>query len=70
MLLEILRDTSIQGRPAKAGAVLEVAERDARFLIAIRKARPAQEPPMAGEILEQPASPGPKAARTRKPRTP
>lgn len=70
MLLEILRDTSIQGRPAKAGAVLEVAERDARYLIAIRKAQLAQEPPMAVDVIEQPASSEPRKARTRKPRTP
>jgi len=41
MRLEILRQTSIAGRPARAGDVVEVSDRDARVLLGSAKAIPA-----------------------------
>jgi hypothetical protein len=78
MLLEILSQTSIAGRPVWVGDVVEAADRDARYLVARGKAREAVDPaalaPVAQE-LEQPtpaAVPAPEARkpRPRKPRTP
>jgi hypothetical protein len=68
MLLEILAQTSIAGRPVRPGDVVEVADRDGRYLLARGKAREAQE-------LEQPTpaevpAPGARKPRTRQPRTP
>jgi len=40
MRLEILRQTSIAGRPARVGDVVEVDDRDARLLISSGKAKP------------------------------
>jgi hypothetical protein len=61
MDLLILRQTSIAGRPARVGDVVEVGDRDARLLIASGKAEPAP----AVQDLE----PTPAPMRTRKPRT-
>jgi hypothetical protein len=78
MLLEILAQTSIAGRPVRHGDVVEAADRDARYLVLRGKARealaPAAEAPEAQE-LEQPTPaevPAPEARkpRLRKPRTP
>ena len=41
MRLEILRQTSIAGQPARVGDVVEVDARDARLLIGSGKAKPA-----------------------------
>jgi hypothetical protein len=41
MRLEILRQTSIAGRPARVGDVVEVSDRDARVLLGSAKAIPA-----------------------------
>jgi hypothetical protein len=73
MLLEILAQTSIAGRPVWVGDVVEAADRDARYLLARGKAREAQAP--GPQELEQPtpaAVPAPEARkpRPRKPRTP
>lgn len=57
MLISILRQTSIAGRPARVGDVVEVADSDARILLAMGKAAPAADQPQ----------PGPKRARHRKP---
>ena len=43
MRIEILRQTSIQGRPILAGEVVEATDRDARYLVAKGKAQPAQD---------------------------
>jgi len=61
MELLILRQTSIAGRPARVGDVVEVGDRDARLLIASGKATPA---PAVQDLEPTPAPP-----RTRKPRT-
>lgn len=62
MLIEILRQTSIAGRPARVGQVIEVNDSDASTLLAMRKARPAPQDltPAAPEARPRP----------RKPRTP
>ena len=57
MLISILRQTSIAGRPARVGDVIEVANPDARILLAMGKAVPAVDQPQ----------PGPRRARNRKP---
>ena len=61
MDLLILRQTSIAGRPARVGDVVEVGDRDARLLIASGKAEPAP--------AVQDPEPTPAPPRTRKPRT-
>jgi hypothetical protein len=61
MDLLILRQTSIAGRPARVGDVVEVGDRDARLLIASGKATPAP--------TVQDLEPTPAPTRTRKPRT-
>jgi hypothetical protein len=83
MLLEILAQTSIAGRPVRPGDVVEAADRDARYLVLRGKAREALAP-----VAEAPAAQGPEAReleqstpaevpapearkpRLRKPRTP
>ena len=57
MLISILRQTSIAGRPARVGDVIEAADPDARVLLAMGK---------AVEAADQPP-PGPRPARNRKP---
>jgi hypothetical protein len=76
MLLEILAQTSIAGRPVRPGDVVDAADRDARYLVLRGKAREAQAPaadaPVAQELEQStPAEvPAPEARkpRTRKPR--
>ena len=43
MRLEILRQTSIAGQPARVGDVVEVSDRDARLLLNSGKAKQASE---------------------------
>lgn len=57
MLISILRQTSIAGRPARVGDVIDAANLDARILLAMGK---------AVEAADQP-TPGPRRARNRKP---
>jgi len=57
MLISILRQTSIAGRPARVGDVIEVSDSNARILLAMGK---------AVEAADQP-TPGPRRARNRKP---
>ena len=45
MRLEILRQTSIAGQPARVGDVVEVSDRDARLLLNSGKAAHAPLPP-------------------------
>lgn len=59
MLISILRQTSAAGRPLRVGDVVEVADPDARVLLAMGKAAPAADQPPAG----------PKRPRNRKPDT-
>ena len=73
MLIELLAQTSIAGRPVRPGDVVEAADRDGRYLVARGKAREALAP--VAQELEQltPAEvPAPEARkpRPRKPRTP
>lgn len=61
MLIEILRQTSIAGRPARVGEVVEVPEPDASYFVATGKARKAE------EIDQPPATePAPEARQPRK----
>ena len=56
MRIEILRQTSIAGQPARIGDVVEVDARDARLLISSGKAKPV--PAAVPEV--QPLAEGPK----------
>ena len=64
MRLEILRQTSIAGQPARVGDVVEVDARDARLLIGSGKAKPI--PVAVPEV--QPLAEDPKPIK-RKPRS-
>jgi len=64
MRLEILRQTSITGQPARVGDVVEVDPRDARLLIGSGKAKPA--PAAVPEV--QPLAEDPEPIK-RKPRS-
>lgn len=63
MLIRILRQTSISGRPARVGDLIDVSDSDARLLLGMGKA----------ELAPDPVTPTPEAEerpRPRKPRTP
>jgi len=64
MRIEILRQTSIAGQPARVGDVVEADARDARLLISSGKAKPI--PAAVPEV--QPLAEDPKPIK-RKPRT-
>lgn len=57
MLISILRQTSIAGRPARVGDVIEVSDFNARILLAMGKA----------VVAADQSVPGPRRARNRKP---
>jgi hypothetical protein len=59
MLIEILRQTSIAGRPARVGDVVELTGRDAIYFVRSGKGR---------EVIDQPPAEAP-APEVRKPRT-
>lgn len=61
MKIRILRQTSISGRPARPGDLLEVSASDARLLLGMGKAEAAPDP------VSEPAAP--QVATPRKPRT-
>ena len=42
MLIEILRQTSIQGIPVRVGELVDASDADSRFLLAIGKANKAE----------------------------
>lgn len=63
MRIEILRQTSIHGRPARVGDVIDASDADAQVLLNMGKARAVQDPPLSVQIT---AGPPPS---TRKPRT-
>lgn len=48
MRIRILRQTSIDGQPARAGDVLDVADTDAGILLAMGKAEQVQDSPHQG----------------------
>jgi hypothetical protein len=60
MRIEILRRTSFAGQPLLAGDVVDIPDRDARYLMACKKATEAQDPPSEPVAISRP--------RTRKPR--
>lgn len=60
MLIEILRQTSIGGQPARFGDVVDAAESVARYFLATGKAKVA--------VIDQPPAMVP-APEARKPRT-
>jgi hypothetical protein len=64
MLIEILRQTSIKGIPARVGELIDVSDADGRYLLARGKAKEAE------AQSEEMACPMPEARkpRTRKPR--
>lgn len=68
MRIEILHRTSIAGSVQLPGAVLEVANQDGRYLIAVGKARLAVDPILPVVVSEPQATPK-RAATSRKPRT-
>jgi hypothetical protein len=64
MRIEILKQTSIAGSPARVGQVMEASDSDAAILVAMKKARPAHQD-LASAVIE----PAPEARpRPRKPR--
>ena len=66
MRLEILRQTSIAGRPARVGDVVEVSDRDARLLLNSGKAEHAPLPPAPVVVQDQePAQRKPRTRRTK-----
>jgi hypothetical protein len=72
MRLQILRQTSIAGQPARVGDVVEVSDWDSRLLIASGKAAPApaiDPAPAEVEPEVQDLEPTTAHPRTRKPRT-
>lgn len=49
MLIEILRQTSIQGIPVRVGELIDASDADSRFLLAIGKAKKAEPQPVQPE---------------------
>ena len=64
MRLEILRQTSIAGQPARVGDVVEVSDRDARLLLNSGKAEHAPLPP--SPVVVQDLDPIQSKPRTRR----
>jgi hypothetical protein len=69
MRLEILRQTSIAGRPARVGDVVEVDGRDARLLLGSGKAQQAPSAPMPVPVVMQDQEPAQRKPRTRRSKT-
>jgi hypothetical protein len=67
MQIEILRRTSIAGRPVLAGEVVDASDADARFLIGSGKAQAAAVGPLP--VAVEPETTGARRPRTRKPLT-
>jgi hypothetical protein len=53
MRIEILRRTSFAGQPLLAGEVVDIPDRDARYLVGTSKAREAQDPDPDPEPVAQ-----------------
>jgi hypothetical protein len=67
MLIEILRQTSIKGIPARVGELMDVSDADGRYLMGAGKAKEVKDPqPEVGMICPMPEARKP---RSRKPRT-
>jgi hypothetical protein len=56
MRIEILRDTSIYGKPVYAGSIVDATSSDAHYLINIGKAKPApiEEPKVKAPVKRKP----------------
>jgi hypothetical protein len=66
MRLEILRQTSIAGQPARVGDVVEVSDRDARLLLNSGKAKHAPLPPAPVTVQDlEPIQSKPRTRRTK-----
>jgi hypothetical protein len=66
MRLEILRQTSIAGQPARVGDVVEVSDRDARLLLNSGKATHAPLPPSPVVVQDlEPIQSKPRTRRTK-----
>jgi hypothetical protein len=61
MLIEILRQTSIKGIPARVGELIDVSDADGRYLVGNGKAKEAKTQPVACFMPEA------RKPRTRKP---
>lgn len=66
MRIRILRQTSINGQPARVGEVIDAAEADARTLLLMRKAELAPEPDPTPAPIVAPAATDHRKPRTRK----
>ncbi len=67
MRLQILRQTSIAGQPARVGDVVEVSDRDAKLLLNSGKAEHAPLPP--APVMVQDLEPIQRKHRTRRCKT-
>lgn len=68
MKIRILRQTSIYGRPARAGDVIEASDSDGRTLVAMGKAEEVRDVCLMPVVLDNPAPVEAPKPRTRKPR--
>jgi hypothetical protein len=66
MLIEILRQTSIKGIPARVGEVMDVSDADGQYLLGAGKAKEAEDP--QPEVAMGCPMPEVKKPRSRKPR--
>lgn len=65
MRIRILKQTSINGQPARVGELIDAADLDANILLAMGKAEAVQDPDPV-PITQEPEA---KQPRTRKPRS-
>ena len=66
MRIRILRQTSISGRPARPGDLLEVSASDARLLLGMGKAEAALDPESRSKAAGAPAATPRKPRKLRK----
>jgi hypothetical protein len=66
MLIEILRQTSIKGIPARVGEVMDVSDANGQYLLGAGKAKEAEDP--QPEVAMGCPMPEVKKPRSRKPR--
>lgn len=67
MLIEILRQTSIKGIPARVGELIDVSDADGRYLLNAGKAKEAES--QQCEVAMGCPMPEARTPRTRKPRS-
>jgi hypothetical protein len=63
MRIRILKQTSINGQPARVGQLLEPSDADARTLLAMGKAEPVPTDPDPVVITPEAAAPRPRKPR-------